>query len=486
MRTIGLELSRRGHNVTVITAYKENEHPPNYHQIKVQATSVWDSLGFERPNVFSMADLSDEVFHQNFLWPGGLAITEMALASPAVQELLRSDAKFDLVISEQFFQEAFYVLAHKYEAPLALVTSFGNCMKHNFFIRNPLQWSTVTYELLMLDNPKSFFGRLRNMYFSLYELFWWKYWYLSKQEELMRKYIPALPQPIPNLVDIQKNASLMLVNRHFSVDSSIAYLPNVVEIGGVHITKTNTTLPKDLQTILDEAKHGVVYVNFGSNVRSSELPDEKKQAFLNVFRRLRQTVIWKWEDDELKGKSDNVITRQWFPQKDILNHPNIKVFISHGGLIGTQEAIYGGVPIIGIPIYGDQLNNLFSIEELGIGRILRYHDINEENLFELLSEFVNTDAYKKKAEEVSRRYLDRPMSALDTAVFWLEYVIRNNGAPYMKSPALELNWWAYTMLDVYIFLAVTLTLTMFVIIKILIFVKMILMTQKSNIKSKKS
>ncbi|VVD02541.1 unnamed protein product [Leptidea sinapis] len=621
---IGLELARRGHNVTVITANREHNPPSNYHQIMVDDVKIWEVIGEERPNIFTMVNLPAEIFHQKILWGGGAAFTEVALNSSDVQHLLKSDSKFDLVICEQFFQEAFYVLAQKYNAPLALVTTFGNCMRHNIITRNPLQLATVVSEFLDVEDPTSFWSRLRNVYFAVYEFVWWKYWYLEKQEtlvkkyipdvkdfslydiqknfsvmlinshfsydvpaaylpniieiggihltqsygsppkdlqklldgseagiiyvnfgsnvrsaemplekrdaflnvfrtlkqmvlwkwenesivnkpdnlitqswfpqreilgkqeELMRKYIPALPQPIPNLVDIQKNASLMLVNRHFSVDSSIAYLPNVVEIGGVHITKTNTTLPKDLQTILDEAKHGVVYVNFGSNVRSSELPDEKKQAFLNVFRRLRQTVIWKWEDDELKGKSDNIITRQWFPQKDILNHPNIKVFISHGGLIGTQEAIYGGVPIIGIPIYGDQLNNLFSIEELGIGRILRYHDINEENLFELLSEFVNTDAYKKKAEEVSRRYLDRPMSALDTAVFWLEYVIRNNGAPYMKSPAIELNWWAYTMLDVYIFLAVTLTLTMFVIIKILIFVKMILMTQKSNIKSKKS
>lgn len=69
---------------------------------------------------------------------------------------------------------------------------------------------------------------------------------------------------------------------------------------------------------MDSAKHGVVYMNFGSNVRSSELSKEKKDAFLKVFGQLKQTVLWKWEEDDLPNKPDNVIIKKWMPQKDIL------------------------------------------------------------------------------------------------------------------------------------------------------------------------
>lgn len=75
---------------------------------------------------------------------------------------------------------------------------------------------------------------------------------------------------------------------------------------------------QDLQNILDGATGGVVYVNFGSNVRSSELPAEKKNAFFKVFKTLKQTVIWKWEDDNLVDKPDNLVVRKWLPQKEIL------------------------------------------------------------------------------------------------------------------------------------------------------------------------
>lgn len=75
---------------------------------------------------------------------------------------------------------------------------------------------------------------------------------------------------------------------------------------------------QDLQKILDNAKDGVVYLNFGSNVRSSELPLLKKQAFLKVFSELNQTVLWKWEDDTLTNIPSNIVIRKWFQQKEIL------------------------------------------------------------------------------------------------------------------------------------------------------------------------
>jgi glucuronosyltransferase len=33
---------------------------------------------------------------------------------------------------------------------------------------------------------------------------------------------------------------------------------------------------------------------------------------------LPYTVLWKWESDRLPGKPNNVVTRKWFPQQDIL------------------------------------------------------------------------------------------------------------------------------------------------------------------------
>ncbi|XP_026734627.1 UDP-glucuronosyltransferase 2B31-like [Trichoplusia ni] len=465
LKPIGLELARRGHNVTVITGHRDPNPPPNYRQVMVDEKEIWDVIG-GRPNVFDMAQTSTEEFHYNILWKGGLAFMEVVLDSKEVKAFLAEDNKFDLVINEQFYQESLNVLAHKYNAPLALVTTFGNCMRHNILVRNPLQLSTVISEFLPLEDPTSFYGRLRNLYFTVYEYIYWRYWYMNEQERFVKKYIKGLPEPVPSLYDLQRNASLMLMNSHFSFDTPAAYLPNVVEIGGSHLIRSNTTLPADLQKVLDNAKNGAVYLNFGSNVRSAEMPEDKKNAIINVFRKLKHTVLWKWEDDHFKNKPDNLIIRKWMPQKEILAHPNVKVFISHGGLIGTQEATYNGVPLIGIPIYGDQFNNLLQAQSFGYAKILQYNDINEENLYKLLHEVLTNDSYAKNAKEMSRRFQDRPMSPLDTAMYWIEYVIRNNGAHYWKNPALELSWIAAYMIDVYLFIFGVTLLFLYVVAKV--------------------
>lgn len=201
-------------------------------------------LGGGRPNVFDMVEVSAETFHQKILWGGGLAFTELTLNSTEVKAFLAEDIKFDLVISEQFFQEALNVLAYKYKAPLVLVTTFGNCMRHNVVTRNPLQLATVISEFLNVRNPTSFRARLRNWYFTFYEYIYWRYIYLEEQERLVRTYLPDLPKPVPSLYDLQQNASLILINGHFSFDPPAAYLPNIVEIGGVHLSKSDTELPQ--------------------------------------------------------------------------------------------------------------------------------------------------------------------------------------------------------------------------------------------------
>lgn len=47
----------------------------------------------------------------------------------------------------------------------------------------------------------------------------------------------------------------------------------------------------------------------------------------------------------------------------------------------------------------------------------------------------------------SRIYRDQLMKPLDRAIYWLEYVIRNNGANYLISDSAELNELQYFSID---------------------------------------
>jgi len=49
----------------------------------------------------------------------------------------------------------------------------------------------------------------------------------------------------------------------------------------------------------------------------STLPEHIQNAFKNVFRQIPQRILWKFEG-EMKDKPNNVLTGNWFPQRDVL------------------------------------------------------------------------------------------------------------------------------------------------------------------------
>jgi len=62
----------------------------------------------------------------------------------------------------------------------------------------------------------------------------------------------------------------------------------------------------------------------------------------------------------------------------LLDHPNVKLFISHGGLMGILDALYSGVPIVGIPMFADQFSNMNFIVQNDCGLQMQLDQIDEE------------------------------------------------------------------------------------------------------------
>ncbi|KAF2894452.1 hypothetical protein ILUMI_11722, partial [Ignelater luminosus] len=129
-------------------------------------------------------------------------------------------------------------------------------------------------------------------------------------------------------------------------------------------------------------------------------------------------------------------------------HPNIKLFINHGGLLSTFETLYHGVPIVGIPIFGDQEMNVANAEIAGYGIGLPFRDLTEDKFGAIIQEALNNPKYAQNAKIRSKVLHDQPMKPLDRAMFWIEYVLRHQGAPHLRSAALNLAWYQYLLLDV--------------------------------------
>jgi glucuronosyltransferase len=61
-------------------------------------------------------------------------------------------------------------------------------------------------------------------------------------------------------------------------------------------------------------------------------------------------------------------------------HPNLKLFITHGGLLSKQEAVHRGVPMVGIPVYGDQAFNMAKVVSSGLGIVLEFQNVTTESI----------------------------------------------------------------------------------------------------------
>ena len=108
----------------------------------------------------------------------------------------------------------------------------------------------------------------------------------------------------------------------------------------------------------------VALVSFGSSLSPSKMPKEKLEIFVETFRTLKMSFIWKW-DEVVPNLPKNVKISSWLPQQDLLGHPNLKVFVTHGGLGSLVESIYHKAVIVGIPFSNDQRPNLMRAERNG-------------------------------------------------------------------------------------------------------------------------
>ena len=140
------------------------------------------------------------------------------------------------------------------------------------------------------------------------------------------------------------------------------------------------------------------------------MPKTLLDILVGAFARLEQRVLWKWEYPELITRvPPNVKTVKWLPQNDILGHPKIRLFVTHAGLLSIQEAIYNGVPLVGLPVFGDQPFNMNKAEKDGHGIRLHWNTLTEQIL--CTSKFYPTSPDRTKVYLFCFSYFNRSFSS---------------------------------------------------------------------------
>lgn len=317
-------------------------------------------------------------------------LTNFTLTHPNVQQFIHNPTeKFDVIVCEIFLNEPMLGLSHTLKAPIIGVSTFGASKWTNDLVGTPAPLSYVPAPFLTYTDRMSFFERVGNTLYAIAEKLDYDLLYYPMMSEFYEK---IFPDPKPCLETLRKSVSLVLLNSHFSLNTPKPYVPNMIEVGGMQINRKTNVLPKDIKDFMDNAAHGCIYFSMGSNIQGTDLPPEWVKEILKVFGGLKQRVLWKWENPELPGKPDNVFISAWFPQDDVLSHPNLKIFITHGGLLGSTEAIYHGIPLIGIPVFGDQELNMAKAQRDGYGITISFQTFTPQKLADALNKLLSDNS----------------------------------------------------------------------------------------------
>ncbi|XP_045041509.2 UDP-glucuronosyltransferase 2A1 isoform X5 [Desmodus rotundus] len=260
-------------------------------------------------------------------------------------------------------------------------------------------------------------------------------------------------------------AEIWLMRTYWDFEFPRPYLPNFEFVGGLHC-KPAKPLPKEMEEFVQSSgEHGIVAFTLGSMVKN--LTEEKANLIASALAQIPQKVLWRYKGNTPATLGANTRLYDWIPQNDLLGHPKTKAFITHGGTNGIYEAIYHGVPMVGVPMFADQYDNIAHMKAKGAAVEVNINTMTSADLLNALRTVINDPSYKENAMRLSSIQHDQPIKPLDRAVFWIEFVMRHKGAKHLRPAAHNLTWFQYYSLDVIGFLLTCVAAAIFLITKCL-------------------
>ncbi|WP_320774080.1 glycosyltransferase [Streptomyces sp. CRN 30] len=156
-----------------------------------------------------------------------------------------------------------------------------------------------------------------------------------------------------------------------------------------------------------DGQSSVVYMGFGTITR---LTREEVGALVEVARRMADThqFLWKLPKEQqhlLPAAGElpaNLRVESWVPsQLDVLAHPNVSAFFSHGGGNAYHEGVYFGVPQVVRPLWVDCFDQAVRGQDLGVSLTLdRPHTVDPDDVVDKLTRVTTDPSFRARAERL--------------------------------------------------------------------------------------
>ncbi|XP_014475245.1 PREDICTED: UDP-glucuronosyltransferase 2B19-like [Dinoponera quadriceps] len=471
-------LKSTSHHLWVVPLLKGLLHKGHHvHIVSIHDVKIEDELGQNLTSVVFddiMSKLS-EGYNPNqwrefnsfqmiqFVFKWGIETCEEVIQTKAARELLETvkNVAFDVIVQDVTFNQCLYGLweVAKGKPPVVGFIPFSSPPWFKDSVGGPNYPTLRSHYGTDMAGPKDFSQRLWNTVNYIFDDLFRTYSYMPKSQQLAERYVGHEIRP---LHEIEKDISILLLNSHFSFEPAIPLLPNAIEVGGMHVHNSQAVIDNKIRNFLDGATNGAVMISLGTNVSWKSIELDKLKTVILALSKLKQRVLWKIELDIPLEIPDNVMVVKWAPQKDILAHKNIKAIWTHGGLLSTQEAIWQNVPIIGMPFFTDQRVNMQILVAKGAAVHVNVDTLTTQTILDAFDQVLYNESYAKNMKQLSSEFRDRPLSALDMAIWSIEYTVRHPKGT-LASPIKLQSWIQYKLIDVYAFLLLCLVIILSII-----------------------
>ncbi|XP_033641643.1 2-hydroxyacylsphingosine 1-beta-galactosyltransferase-like [Asterias rubens] len=357
------------------------------------------------------------------------------------------EKKFDMLVGEEL-SSCHPLLAKILGIRFSLISGFGSSPAKGMWYGLPSHPAYIPERQSGLTDRMTFLQRLKSCY--LYGLHM-----LARRQMLVpfRTIQEAYDlSPEKSMADMMAEAQLWVFTVSFELDLARPLTPNAIFTASPLLgIPSEHQISEDLQEFLDGANdEGVVLFSLGGHV--NEMESEQAQMFANALARLPQRVLWQFSGNISRMKiGNNTKTVKWMPQQEVMDHPNTKMFLNHGGLNGVHEAAWYGLPVVGIPLFGDHFDNMERAEAKGMAIKLDILTLNEDVLVEAITRVIKEPRFRERAQHISRMLRDKLLIPSDEAAFWISHVTKYGGK-HLRPRSADLTWIQNNLIDVYAFL----------------------------------
>ncbi len=371
--SLGEELVRRGHNVTLCTTPMSGSTLPEKMAISAGMNFVSAGEGYlsyqEFQQVFAASGLGNSTKSDSWKVFNLHPDTSIKMGNFLDKKNITN---YDFIIASERLSPVLACLSKKWNVSGLIIASTHQMQDHHL-----PEWPFPPFYAnkrgrLQISDNMTFLDRIHAFLFIEYNKLFNRF-YRSRFE-----YVCSDPE-----ADYSFMNTFLGIRAPHIISTVIGFeyprttSPLTHYVGPV-ITKQKKAIPDEMLQWLDTKPHGsVILISMGS---LAHLTRDQGKIIVDAITSTNYSAVWSLRElnryilDGLELDSDKFLLSTWLPQLSVLNHSAVGMALLHGGMNGVHESLACGVPIIMIPFWNDQADVGARLQHSGAGiQILRQH-----------------------------------------------------------------------------------------------------------------